>query len=95
MSPDPIPENHPTGLVSRCVHRVFNTLGPGLPEGPYAGALAHECEKQGLLVQREVPIAVTYDGVIVGTFRADLVINPSLLVELKACPSFGSTGPTP
>ena len=85
MSPDPIPENQLTGLVIACVHRVFNTLGPGLPEGPYAGALAHECRKHGLLVQREVPIAVTYDGVIVGTFRADLVINRALLVELKAC----------
>lgn len=78
-------ENELTGLVIRCVHRVFNTLGPGLPEGPYVRALAHECEKHGLLAQREVPIAVTYDGVIVGTFRADLVINRVLLVEVKAC----------
>ena len=80
----PIPEHQLTGLVIGCVHRVFNALGPGLPEGPYAGALAHECEKQGLFVQREVPIAVNYDGVIVGTFRADLIINRTLLVELKA-----------
>ena len=85
VSPDPIPENQLTGQVIACVHRVFNTLGPGLPEGPYAGALAHECGKQGLHVRREVPIAVTYDGVIVGTFRADLVINRVWLVELKAC----------
>lgn len=86
MLPKTKTENELTGLVIKCVHRVFNTLGPGLPEGPYTGALAHECAKHGLHVQREVPIAVTYDGVVVGTFRADLIINRTLLVELKACP---------
>jgi GxxExxY protein len=82
---DPIPEHELCGLVIGCVHRVFNTLGPGLPEGPYAGALAIECEKHGLHAQREVPIAVAYDGIVVGTFRADLIINRTVLVELKAC----------
>lgn len=86
MTTRPLSEEELTGSVIGCVRRVFNTLGPGLPEGPYVGALALECEKRGLHVQREVPIAVMYDGVVVGTYRADLIVNRILLVELKACP---------
>ena len=73
-----------TGLVIGCAHTVFNVLGSGLPEGPYAGALAHECSKQGLAVAREFPILVRYDGVVVGSYRADLLIEHRLLIEVKA-----------
>ena len=75
-----------TRMVIGCAHRVFNVLGVGLPESVYVGALAHECAKQGLLVAREYPIAVFYDDVIVGSFRADLLIERRLIVEAKACP---------
>jgi GxxExxY protein len=74
-----------TRTVIGCAHRVFNVLGAGLPESVYVGALAHECTKRGLHVAREYPIAVHYDGVIVGSFRADLLIERRLVVEAKAC----------
>ena len=74
-----------TRKVIGCAHRVFNVLGRGLPESVYVGALAHECAKQGLHVAREYPIAVYYDDVIVGSFRADLLIERRLIVEAKAC----------
>ena len=75
-----------TGSVIRCAHTVFNVLGPGLPEAVYVGALTHECDKHGLRVAREFPIAVIYDGIIVGSYRADLLIERRLIVEVKACP---------
>jgi GxxExxY protein len=75
-----------TGTVIGCAHRVYNGLGTGLPEAPYVGALAHECAKRGLNVEREFPIAVFYDGVVVGSYRADLIIEHRLIVEVKACP---------
>ena len=75
-----------TGLVIGSAHRVFNTLGGGLPEVPYVGALAYECEKLGLAVDREWRIAVHYEGIVVGNYRADLLIAGELIVEVKACP---------
>lgn len=67
-------------------------LGRGLPESVYVGALAHECSKQGLLVARKYPIAVYYDEVIVGSFRADLLIERRLIVEGKHVPTMKPTG---
>ena len=75
-----------TREVIGAFYKVFNTLGPGLPENVYAGALEHECRKRGLNVAREVPIAVTYDGVIVGTFRMDFLVERRLVLEIKARP---------
>ena len=45
-----------------------------------------ELEKRGHRVEREVPIAVYYEGVIIGSFRADLVVDNKLIVEVKAEP---------
>jgi GxxExxY protein len=74
--------------LTRCVigrfFRVHNVLGGGFPENVYVGALEHECRKKGLHVEREVPIAVYYDGVIVGTFRVDLLIERRLVLEVKS-----------
>jgi GxxExxY protein len=50
---------------------VYNTLGYGLLENPYVGALVFEISDRGLRVEREVPIAVEYKGRIVGSYRAD------------------------
>ena len=81
-----------TRIVIGCAHRVYNILGPGLPESVYVGALAIECQKQGLHVAREYPIAVYYDGVVVGSYRADLLVERRLIVEAKACPIHESHG---
>jgi len=75
-----------TRAVIGAFFAVFNTLGYGFLENVYVGALARECIKRGLHVEREVPIPVYYDGVIVGTYRVDLLIERRLIVEVKACP---------
>jgi GxxExxY protein len=50
--------------------RVHTTLGPGFLESVYQRALVHELTKQGLRVESESPLNVTYDGIIVGDFSS-------------------------
>lgn len=65
--------------------KVHSTLGPGLLESVYEAALVVELRKRGFQVEKQVPIAVTYEGerLEVG-FRADLVVERKVLVELKS-----------
>lgn len=63
------------------VHRV---LGAGFVEFVYRNALIHELRKAGVSVESEKPIKVRYDGVVVGEFSVDLLIDGWLIVELKA-----------
>jgi GxxExxY protein len=64
--------------------KVHRALGPGFLETVYANALAYELETQGFAFQREQPLAVTYSGVIVGSYVADLIVGGALIVEIKA-----------
>jgi GxxExxY protein len=76
-----------TRAIIGCFYTVYNTLGYGLLESPYIGALELELKKAGHKVAREVPIAVEYDGVIVGSYRVDLLVDNCVIVEVKAEPS--------
>ena len=67
-----------------CAYAVSNGLGPGFLEKVYENALAHELRKAGLKVQPQAPVTIYYDGIVVGEFFADLLIESSILVELKA-----------
>jgi GxxExxY protein len=62
---------------------VSNTLGCGFLEGVYENALAHELRKVGFDVLQQHGISVVYDGVTVGIYEVDLVVNGIVLVELK------------
>ena len=63
---------------------VQRALGPGLLESAYEACLAHELELRGLTAQRQVPLGITYRGLeIPYAFRMDLVIENTLVVELK------------
>ena len=63
---------------------VSNTLGAGFLEKVYENALAHELRKAGLHVIQQHDIRVWYDGVTVGAYNADLLVENAVLVELKA-----------
>lgn len=63
------------------VHRI---LGPGFLESVYQHALAHELRKADLEVEYERKIQVTYDGVVVGEFSADMLVQQAILIENKA-----------
>jgi GxxExxY protein len=64
---------------------VHSVLGPGLLESVYEAAMFVELEKRGLRAERQVPMAVSYEGeqLEVG-FRADLIVEKNVLVELKS-----------
>jgi GxxExxY protein len=64
--------------------RVHSALRPGFLESVYQNALIWELKKFGMKVDAQKPITVRYDGQIVGFFTADLLVNESFMVELKA-----------
>jgi GxxExxY protein len=74
--------------VIGCAYTVSNTLGCGFLEKVYENALAHEIRKLGLTVAVQTPLHVIYDGVIVGEYFADLIVERVLLVELKTTNGF-------
>ena len=64
---------------------VHKALGPGLLEGTYRACLAHRLRQDGLSVNEEVPIPLTFEGIELDLcFRADLIVENSILLELKA-----------
>ena len=76
--------NERTQQVIGCAYKVSNGLGAGFLEKVYENALAHELCNAGVKFVQQHPITVTYDGVVVGEFAADLFVEDCLLVELKA-----------
>ena len=66
--------------------KVHTKLGPGLLESVYEAALAKELRKTGHTVERQKPIPVFYDGELLEEvgFRADLIIDGQVLIELKS-----------
>ena len=76
--------SHLTENVIRCALNVSNTLGCGFLEKVYENALAHELHKAGMKVHQQHGIAVHYDGIVVGEYAADLLVEGVLLLELKA-----------
>lgn len=67
-------------------YKVHTKLGPGLLESVYEAALAKELRKRGHTVERQKPIPVYYDDELLEEigFRADLIIDALVLVELKS-----------
>lgn len=73
-----------TIIVEEAIH-VHRVLGPGLLESVYEMALAHVLRKRGLEVERQVDIPVDFEGIRFDVgFRADLVVNGKVIVELKS-----------
>jgi GxxExxY protein len=70
--------------IIKCFYKVYNSLGYGFLEKGYENALKIELEKSGLLVEKQMPIKVYYDGLVVGEYFADLVVEKKIILELKA-----------
>ena len=73
-----------TGEIIRCAYIVSNKLGSGFVEKVYENALVVEVRRAGLSVEQQYGIKVRYDQVVVGEFAADLLVDESVIVELKA-----------
>ena len=70
--------------IIKCAWNVRNALPPGYLEMVYRNALLIELMEAGLNAEKEVPTIVTYKGQVIGEYRMDLVVNKSVVVELKA-----------
>ncbi len=76
-----------TSKILNAFFHVYNQLGYGFLERVYENALAHELRKRGHTVTQQMSIAVYYDGVQVGEYFADLLVDRLVIVELKAAES--------
>ena len=76
--------NQITEKIIGCAYQISNSLGVGFLEKVYENALVHELRKKGLDVQQQFPLKVHYDGIVVGDYTADLLVENAVLVELKA-----------
>ena len=70
--------------INGAVFEVYRQLGCGLLESVYHKALLHELAIQGLAVTSEPALVVYYKNHEVGEFRADLIVENKILLELKA-----------
>lgn len=73
-----------TDKIIGVFYEVYNELGTGFVESVYREAMRLALEQANLKVEAEVPITVGFRGEVVGVFRADLVVNHTVLIELKA-----------
>jgi len=76
--------NELTEKIIGCAIEVHKRLGPGFLESIYENAFILELEKQNLNVERQQEVIVKYDGIEVGRHRLDLIVNDTIVVELKA-----------
>jgi len=73
-----------TFKIIGCAMKVHSKLGNGFQEVIYQRCLAIEMDKAGLSFGREIDQTIFYEGIDVGTRRADFVVEEKVIVELKA-----------
>ncbi len=76
-----------TEQIIGAAYNVHKKLGYGFLEKVYENALAIELKKANLDVEQQKPVDVFYDGVKVGNYFADMVVNDLVVLELKAVDS--------
>ncbi len=73
-----------TEIIIGCAYRVYNKMGFGFLESVYEKCLLIELLKAGLDAEAQKPITVYYDDEIVGEFVADIIVNETVILELKS-----------
>ena len=85
MPLEPHPLNDVSGAIIDASVRIHCDLGPGLLESVYEVVLAKALERRGLTVERQKSVPIQYEGALFDeAFRADLVVNGCVVVELKS-----------
>jgi GxxExxY protein len=78
-------ENEIAKLAVDASFQIHTKLGPGLLESVYEVVLASTLRRQGLRVERQVPIAIRFEDMVFDEgFRADLLVEEKLIIELKS-----------
>ena len=73
-----------TRQIIGCAYKVYNTMGFGFLESVYEKCMMIELARLGLKALPQHPIAVCYDGQLVGEFYTDLWVDEAVIVELKS-----------
>jgi GxxExxY protein len=73
-----------TQAVIGAAYKVHNNLGSGFLENIYEKAMVIELQQMNIVVERQYPISVFYNGEEIGDYYADLFVDGRLIVELKA-----------
>ena len=78
-------ENEISYRIRGAIFTVYNALGPGLLESVYELVLTHVLTENGLDVKRQVSLPVRFDNIVLdGGYRIDLLVNNSVIVEIKS-----------
>jgi GxxExxY protein len=70
--------------IRGAIYEVYNTLGPGFREETYKVAVIHELEQRGIPVAREVNFEIKYKDKVIDLYRADIVVDGKVILELKS-----------
>jgi GxxExxY protein len=74
-----------------CGFKLHDQLGPGLLESVYEILLCESLKQRGIMVVRQKVIPITYNGVTLDEgFRADLIVEGQLLIEVKSVERFAA-----
>lgn len=78
-------ENELSKIIVDVSYKIHTKLGPGLLESVYEAILFHELTKKGLIVERQKPIPVIWDGIYLDIgFRSDLIVENKVIIEIKS-----------
>ena len=73
-----------TDKIIACFYKVYTNLGYGFLEKVYENSMLYELNKNGLKAISQYPVKVNYDGVSVGEYFADIIVEDKVIIELKA-----------
>jgi GxxExxY protein len=74
-----------TGRILESAFAIHARLGPGLVEHAYEMILCKDLSARGLYIERQKPISVEYEGLLIpNAFRADIIVERAIVVEVKS-----------
>jgi GxxExxY protein len=76
-------------ILSQCISKIVETIGVGHLESVYHHALIVELKKKSVQFDSEKALPIIYEGVFIGTVKPDLIINNSIIVEMKTIAAIG------
>ena len=91
MNPDRLKHKETTDIILKSFYEVYNELGDGFLESVYENALYIVLTGHGLCAERQKDISVFFRGKVIGDFKADLIVDEKVIIELKAVRTFNPT----
>lgn len=87
-------ENELSKIVVNICYKIHTKLGPGLLESVYEAILYYELNKLGLKVEKQKPLPVLWDEIVLEIgFRADLIVEDKIILEIKSVAELANVHP--